>query len=106
ISVNSYDTPRVRQSLPTRRASDLATLLQPAPGGGTGVDDAPDGAGVAPGHGVHQGGEMLGKGSGRLHHRVGVEGEDVAPQGPGTDRKSTRLNSSHVKISYAVFCLQ
>src|SRR5690606_42069820 len=24
--------------------------------------------------------------------------------GPG-DRKSTRLNSSHVKISYAVFCL-
>src|SRR5690606_40859408 len=23
----------------------------------------------------------------------------------GTDRKSTRLNSSHVKISYAVFCL-
>src|SRR5690606_39440404 len=24
---------------------------------------------------------------------------------PGQDRKSTRLNSSHVKISYAVFCL-
>src|SRR3989442_7659809 len=23
-----------------------------------------------------------------------------------TDRKSTRLNSSHVRISYAVFCLQ
>src|SRR5436309_10025769 len=29
-----------------------------------------------------------------------VEG-DVVP-----DRKSTRLNSSHVKISYAVFCLK
>src|SRR5690606_39661469 len=28
-----------------------------------------------------------------------------APQIPG-DRKSTRLNSSHVKISYAVFCLK
>src|SRR5690606_15453647 len=30
-----------------------------------------------------------------------------APSGhiPFTDRKSTRLNSSHVKISYAVFCL-
>src|SRR5207302_9166519 len=27
----------------------------------------------------------------------------VAPQ---QDRKSTRLNSSHVKISYAVFCLK
>src|SRR5438067_10306148 len=24
----------------------------------------------------------------------------------GTDRKSTRLNSSHVSISYAVFCLK
>src|SRR5690606_40742515 len=24
----------------------------------------------------------------------------------GTDRKSTRLKSSHVKISYAVFCLK
>src|SRR5690606_39626470 len=24
---------------------------------------------------------------------------------PSEDRKSTRLNSSHVKISYAVFCL-
>src|SRR2546430_7140909 len=25
---------------------------------------------------------------------------------PGTDRKSTRLNSSHSQISYAVFCLK
>src|SRR5690606_40095893 len=25
---------------------------------------------------------------------------------PEADRKSTRLNSSHVKISYAVFCLK
>src|SRR5579883_2363580 len=25
---------------------------------------------------------------------------------PGADRKSTRLNSSHVKSSYAVFCLK
>src|SRR5690606_39613288 len=29
-----------------------------------------------------------------------------AKAGGGTDRKSTRLNSSHVKISYAVFCLK
>src|SRR5690606_39583845 len=27
-------------------------------------------------------------------------------RGRGADRKSTRLNSSHVKISYAVFCLK
>src|SRR3712207_8535610 len=28
------------------------------------------------------------------------------PLGPGGDRKSTRLNSSHANISYAVFCLK
>src|SRR3712207_8486478 len=27
-------------------------------------------------------------------------------QGKGQDRKSTRLNSSHANISYAVFCLK
>src|SRR5690606_40194380 len=27
-------------------------------------------------------------------------------EAPNIDRKSTRLNSSHVKISYAVFCLK
>src|SRR5690606_42039219 len=29
-----------------------------------------------------------------------------SPAGDGKDRKSTRLNSSHVKSSYAVFCLK
>src|SRR2546430_8825344 len=29
-----------------------------------------------------------------------------AVEGAGTDRKSTRLNSSHSQISYAVFCLK
>src|SRR3712207_6931330 len=28
------------------------------------------------------------------------------PNGPPIDRKSTRLNSSHANISYAVFCLK
>src|SRR5947209_10205192 len=28
------------------------------------------------------------------------------PGRPGEDRKSTRLNSSHANISYAVFCLK
>src|SRR5690606_40635170 len=36
---------------------------------------------------------------------VHVVGEPVANVGI-RDRKSTRLNSSHVKISYAVFCLK
>src|SRR5690606_20236678 len=43
----------------------------------------------------------------RPDHRV----DEVVHYGPscrapGGDRKSTRLNSSHVKISYAVFCLK
>src|SRR5690606_39508078 len=37
--------------------------------------------------------------------RGGVPQDELQPRG-GQDRKSTRLNSSHVKISYAVFCLK
>src|SRR5690606_40211698 len=33
-------------------------------------------------------------------------GEQILVGGPGPDRKSTRLNSSHVKSSYAAFCLK
>src|SRR5690606_40623083 len=63
---------------------------------------------------VHRGLELL------LHHADDGEGQvvehDLAADGvfgaeealghvgPQEDRKSTRLNSSHVKISYAVFC--
>src|SRR5690606_23153698 len=39
-----------------------------------------------------------------LYRHIG-EYTDV-PAGDIGDRKSTRLNSSHVKISYAVFCLK
>src|SRR5690606_41426510 len=39
----------------------------------------------------------------RTEHR-GTSG--AAPEPVPPDRKSTRLNSSHVKISYAVFCLK
>src|SRR4051812_49634550 len=33
-------------------------------------------------------------------------GSDGRPRRPREDRKSTRLNSSHMSISYAVFCLK
>src|SRR3712207_7281570 len=33
-------------------------------------------------------------------------GRLLALRPPGEDRKSTRLNSSHANISYAVFCLK
>src|SRR3989442_6483969 len=39
----------------------------------------------------------------RAAQRRPHEGEQAAEQ---ADRKSTRLNSSHVRISYAVFCLK
>src|SRR5256885_3469789 len=32
--------------------------------------------------------------------------DQVSPWAPRLDRKSTRLNSSHLVISYAVFCLK
>src|SRR5690606_40392947 len=37
---------------------------------------------------------------------VNVERGEDFPRPSIQDRKSTRLNSSHVKISYAVFCLK
>src|SRR3712207_8128431 len=38
---------------------------------------------------------------------LGVEGLSALQVDPeGLDRKSTRLNSSHANISYAVFCLK
>src|SRR5690348_17578747 len=48
----------------------------------------------------------------RLHHAQRPAGEALRDSGAGGlrvpqgDRKSTRLNSSHPSISYAVFCLK
>src|SRR2546426_5993187 len=39
-------------------------------------------------------------------HRLRNAGREGAQARPLTDRKSTRLNSSHLVISYAVFCLK
>src|SRR5207253_11082285 len=93
-------------SLPTRRSSDLgdngpatsAVLSAPA---GLVVDTA---------------GNLLISDRGYAHDRIrkvdistGIITSDVTslrnPLGIAVDRKSTRLNSSHVAISYAVFCL-
>src|SRR5690606_41973570 len=38
--------------------------------------------------------------------QVRIDREAASDLGVPVDRKSTRLNSSHVKISYAVFCLK
>src|SRR5690606_39813079 len=42
----------------------------------------------------------------RCRRRADTVGGQRLHRHPDQDRKSTRLNSSHVKISYAVFCLK
>src|SRR2546426_7559253 len=41
-----------------------------------------------------------------LHHGESLERHAMAGRSVQQDRKSTRLNSSHLVISYAVFCLK
>src|SRR5690554_7484740 len=65
----------------------------------------------------HNTSEVIVNNGGTISHQHGV-GKDHAPYLPvekgelgmraigALDRKSTRLNSSHVRISYAVFCLK
>src|SRR5436309_7597783 len=45
-------------------------------------------------------------GRGDLRRRTRAEARGEVGVLAAVDRKSTRLNSSHVKISYAVFCLK
>src|SRR5690242_20756740 len=69
-----------------------------------GADDARERDRIVRCDGAPHGGELRGVGAGR----PGDQGRDrrrVAPE-CGPDRKSTRLNSSHMSISYAVFCLK
>src|SRR5690625_6231673 len=52
-------------------------------------------------------GDRAGLGGSQVQHEVDLVGRvDRGLFLPGGDRKSTRLNSSHVAISYAVFCLK
>src|SRR3712207_7260789 len=49
------------------------------------------------------------QGDGTVPRLFGIPGDTGQERGPlrnGRDRKSTRLNSSHANISYAVFCLK
>src|SRR5690349_23147540 len=68
-------------------------------------------SGRPPGRGDEEDSRRQGRrhrGRGRQRQeRQGVPGEAEGDEEVrGIDRKSTRLNSSHVEISYAVFCLK
>src|SRR5690606_41812982 len=89
---------------PTRRSSDLLTTVLPAQVAG----DLPHrrGGGEA---GLVDVLELLHPAAleHQEHHADGDEDQQRGePRAERPDRKSTRLNSSHVKISYAVFCLK
>src|SRR5690625_6315592 len=78
LLLNNFGDRRGLHSFPTRRSSDLQ------------VGVAQTGGGVPDEH--------------LARPRVGQL--DALDQLEGPDRKSTRLNSSHVAISYAGFCLK
>src|SRR5690606_41387620 len=94
--------PRAPRPFPTRRSSDLAAWA----GGQAVAASAP--APVA---------EEAPPPTSEPEPEAPAEQAPAAPAAPeaqpapipvaaAVDRKSTRLNSSHVKISYAVFCLK
>src|SRR5262245_64577287 len=89
--LSSVRAPRDLHSFPTRRSSDLHLRLIPSVRGTVagGVDEHADA--------VRRGSELVQR-----------RDAELAPTADriGVDRKSTRLNSSHLGISYAVFCLK
>src|SRR5207302_9213921 len=97
-----HATPRHPHSFPTRRSSDLARQQRFELAAGDlalellerrfRLGDHP---GVLLGFAEPDHGDLV----------VELLG-DASDGGELADRKSTRLNSSHVKISYAVFCLK
>src|SRR5699024_11284155 len=92
-------------SFPTRRSSDLL-----------GVEVAGIVEKTVPGSGIEEGTRIMGLVNGGGYAEYAVMPVDRAMPIPDNlsfveaaaipDRKSTRLNSSHVSISYAVFCLK
>src|SRR5690606_41561433 len=91
---------RALHSFPTRRSSDLQEQV--------GLDQ------------IHERARLRRRQLALAHHHAVAARREETIERPGhqpaaigvgqadrrQDRKSTRLNSSHVKISYAVFCLK
>src|SRR5439155_20310074 len=82
---------RVLHSFPTRRSSDLTRSVRIVARDRRFRGAGERAAGIAP--------LDVGDAARRILPGTHVEGRDA-------DRKSTRLNSSHVATSYAVFCLK
>src|SRR5207245_8583414 len=95
----SCRTPRMLHSFPTRRSSDLFTVYHYTIGTTTNSTNPilVNGATVADGGTVAVP---------VMNNYTTYFPVDPAYLEIGRDRKSTRLNSSHGSISYAVFCLK
>src|SRR5690606_39444483 len=99
LALSPLAPPRLRHSRPTRRSSDLARQRQahPLP---PAIDEARR-ALARLGLVEHR------EGDDAQHERREDRTEPHQRHGlTAEDRKSTRLNSSHVKTSYADFCLK
>src|SRR5206468_12205515 len=101
FSSSSSGHHRLLHSFPTRRSSDLSTArdilasLRPC---ARRCDPVPTGVSLVPIAADLRGGEQP-------RHVAHRRAHDEF-RGFREDRKSTRLNSSHDQISYAVFCLK
>src|SRR5690606_40060525 len=94
-SFHSSGTPPYLHSFPTRRSSDLPTAEGSGPTRSTAL--APPMHALSPSNfWVSRSKRLRTARSPRARRSLALD----------RDRKSTRLNSSHVKISYAVFCLK
>src|SRR5699024_12535660 len=89
VSFSPFPLLRALPSFPTRRSSDLRLRLRAT---------------------AHRRRLALLRVPPRPHrclvHRAGWRENETSVRTRREDRKSTRLNSSHVSISYAVFCLK
>src|SRR5690606_40782513 len=97
---------RPLHSVPTRRSSDLVEPEEET----TALYEAirtrqlgPAADGPQTGPALPRAGAAAARGP---RHNLPAESTPFVGREEELDRKSTRLNSSHVKISYAVFCLK
>src|SRR5690606_41501376 len=99
VSVASRDV----HSFPTRRSSDLEADIRVLPR----EDGSDQVSAVYLGVATYDAeGKELRSGPGTYRYAGASDRKVSSEDGWVQDRKSTRLNSSHVKSSYAVFCLK
>src|SRR5207302_6139643 len=104
-SLHSYCPHPPLHSFPTRRSSDLTMAFSAAPRAGAFYRLDPDYRVTRMFDGVTISNGLDWTDDNRTMYYIDSPTQQVDAF-EMVDRKSTRLNSSHVKISYAVFCLK